>query len=122
MIARLLVLVCLLLVGCSSGKKDSGGGTTDAPDSKEDVAKAQIRKIETASFQYSQKAGDFPDSVLQLAVRLPDGGAPLIEERDTIDPWGQPFVIEKDKRHPKTDKPRIYSQGEPGKNKPISNW
>src|SRR5262245_34302261 len=89
-------------------------------DSKYDVAKVKMKKIESAAAQYKMKHGDYPDNIEALAAGG-DGAEAYLEAEDIIDPWGQEYVLDKNQRSP-TGKPKITSAGEPGRNAPISNW
>jgi general secretion pathway protein G len=90
-------------------------------DTKNDIAKVKIKKIEDAASQYKLKYGDYPDSIAILGEPI-EGSEAYLSDEDIKDPWGNPYVIDKTQLHPKTRKPKIYSQGEPGKSHPISNW
>lgn len=122
------VTCCLvaLLLGCGAkddakdddSKKDEGK-QSERKSLREDLAKAQIKKIETAAVQYKMKHGAFPASLQELAEPL-EGDDAYLDKKDLIDPWGSPFAFDPFALN-KFGKPHIYSEGDPGKKKPISN-
>lgn len=89
-------------------------------DSKYDTARAKIKKIETAAGQYKMKNGGFPANV-RVLTEISEGQEAYLDDEDAVDPWGNEFIIDSANIN-KTGKPRIYSEGEPGKNKPVSNF
>jgi len=89
-------------------------------DSKNDIAKVKMKKIENAAAQFKLRHGDFPDNVQILAQQI-DGAEAYLREEDIKDPWGNYYNLDKSQRDP-TGIPRISSGGEPGRNAPISNW
>jgi general secretion pathway protein G len=93
-------------------------------DSKENIAYVNIKKLEQAveSYKLNPNHGDYPANLQILTERI-DGKPAYLEESALKDPWGRPYVYEPQQRHPKTDKPLIYSQGaNPGQSAPIRNW
>jgi type II secretory pathway pseudopilin PulG len=92
-------------------------------ESKENVARLTIQKIETAVTAYRISHGDYPES-LEVLI-LAEGNKPAaLEEKDLRDPWQRPYIYEPTNLHPQTGKPRISSQGSvPGDPvSAISNW
>jgi hypothetical protein len=66
--------------------------------------------------------GQFPGSLADLARVPVTGGPPYISKKRLVDPWGQPFVLERGTVNPKTIVLRIYSIGPPGSNQRIRSW
>jgi general secretion pathway protein G len=90
--------------------------------SKDRIAAIQIRNIESAVEGYRALNGNYPDSLAILTEPQDDKPAPLSDQQ-LMDPWNHPYVYEPQTRHPKTQKPLLYSQGaNPGVSKPIRNW
>jgi general secretion pathway protein G len=90
-------------------------------DSKDNIAKLNIRNLEDAAKAYKLTHSNYPES-LQILAEPSDGKPAYIEESALLDPWGQPYQYQPQTLHPKTQKPKIFSNGAPGTNKPISNW
>jgi len=90
--------------------------------SKDRIAAIQIRNLESAVEGYRTLNGDYPQSLEVLTMPENDKPAPLSDQQ-LIDPWNRQYHYEPQNRHPKTQKPLIYSQGaNPGTSKPIRNW
>jgi general secretion pathway protein G len=89
---------------------------------KERIAKTQIQNIETAVEGWKILHGSYPENLGMLLE--PNEGKPApLSEQQVLDPWNRTYVIDLSQVHPKTGKPRIYSQGaNPGVSQPISNW
>jgi hypothetical protein len=90
--------------------------------SKTGSAKVGVQNLGQAVDYYYQRNQKYPDNLEQLTVTQPDGGAALLPKEALVDLWGQSYQYDPTKLHPKTHKPYIYSQGEPGANDPIANW
>jgi type II secretory pathway pseudopilin PulG len=89
---------------------------------KDRAAYAQIRNLEVAVETYRIANGSYPDNLHILTERQDDKPAPL-SEQNIMDPWTREYQYEPTNLHPKTGKPRIYSQGaNPGTSKQIANW
>jgi type II secretion system protein G len=89
--------------------------------SKEKLAKAGVKTIESVVTAYKIDHGNYPQSLAEL-TQSPDGKAAALEETALLDPWEQPYVYEPGTLNPKTKKPLIYSKGDPGSPKQIRNW
>lgn len=85
-----------------------------------DGAKLTIAKIETAVMAFKVQNGDFPAEISVLAQPL-NGMPASLEQKDLIDPWGQPYVLDVGTLSA-TGKPRIYSPGPPGTGTPVTNF
>jgi general secretion pathway protein G len=90
---------------------------------KDKIALTQIKNIEIALESYKlMNNGQYPENLETLLEPHGDKPAPLSADQ-IMDPWQRPYVIDLSQRHPKTHKPRIYSQGaNPGVSQPIANW
>ncbi len=89
-------------------------------DSKYDVAKMKMKKIESAITAYKLRYGGNPPSDLSELTSTVDGNQAYLENEDILDPWGHPFILTQERTA--TGRPKIQSNGEPGANKPVSNW
>jgi general secretion pathway protein G len=90
-------------------------------ESKENIAKLGVAKLETAVKAHKINHQDYPSDLISLTQ--PEGNKPAaLEGKDLEDPWGQPFQYEPGNRNPMTGVPRISSMGIPGGGTPISNW
>jgi type II secretory pathway pseudopilin PulG len=89
---------------------------------KDRAAYAQIRNLEVAVEGYRAANGSYPQSLEVLLE--PDGDKPApLSQQNVMDPWNREYVYEPNNLHPKTKKPRIYSNGaNPGQSRQISNW
>jgi general secretion pathway protein G len=89
---------------------------------KDRAAYAQIRNLEVAVEGYRAANGHYPENLEILLEPEGDKPAPL-SQQNVMDPWNRPFVYEPQNLHPKTKKPRIYSNGaNPGSSRQIANW
>jgi len=84
---------------------------------KEDVARATIKNIETATLTWKLHHDDFPQSLAELTVPT-DGKPALLKKADLKDPWGRPWQYDPSKRAP-TGEPWISSQGAGSSGRPI---
>jgi len=91
---------------------------------KIDLATKELQELEFAATIYDLSYGYYPDSLALLAKSKRDGGKELIIESLLTDPWGRLYRYERDKRHPQSNKPLIYTQGpDPADPKAkITNW
>jgi hypothetical protein len=87
-------------------------------------AKLDVNGLQTAVTAYDVRHTVYPGTLKELAERQPDGGAALIEEAALKDPWGRQYQFDPNQRHPKTDRPLIWSEGpNPGQaGSKITNW
>jgi general secretion pathway protein G len=89
-------------------------------DTKDSVAKVKMKKVESAITAYRLKYGQFPGAITDLTAS--DGTAEAyLQEEDIVDPWGNVFSIDSSSLN-RAGVPKIISQGEPGRNRPIENW
>jgi hypothetical protein len=86
------------------------------------IVKLEVKTLEQAVIAYYVKNGQYPPNLKVLAEKQGDGGPAYIKDSLLVDPWGHPYVLDANSRHPKTDIPLIYSNGPPGQNMPIRNW
>jgi hypothetical protein len=89
---------------------------------KEDRARMDTRSLQTIVMTFYARQNAYPKALEELTELQSDGSPPLMDEKGLIDPWGNPYNYDPNSRHPKTDRPLIYSNGPPGQNKRISNW
>jgi general secretion pathway protein G len=80
-------------------------------DAKKDRARIDLKTLSDAVNTYKVQHGDYPPSLEALTQRTADGGTAYIEIASLIDPWGRPYVFERENRHPQTGKPHLYSEG-----------
>jgi hypothetical protein len=122
-ILQIVVLLAAVLVGGCGGfpilvsLMFVGGG-----DNKETEAKVGIWSLEDAVVAYYLDYQKYPETLKELTETLPDGRPAKLDEKAIIDPWGKPYQLEPKNLDPKTKKPRIWSSGEPGAGRPITNW
>jgi hypothetical protein len=88
-----------------------------------DSTRAKLHTIDTALDYYNKQHAEYPISLHVLVER--DGAVPALLDSDTIqDGWCREFNYERDKRDPKSGRPRVWSWGshpdDPGS--VISNW
>src|SRR5262252_7737858 len=95
-------------------------GCRQTGESKEQLAKFQIKNLTASCEQYLLVNGDWPPSLDALAAPQPAGGAPLIFLDDLLDSWGQRYKY--DPAGPRNDgtKPDIWTQSPRGR--VIANW
>jgi len=114
---EVLVVVAILVVLAGIGI----GVYRYLDDSKEKIALAGAKNLETAANSYKLDHGDFPESLAILA-QPSDGKPAYLEEKSLYDPWNRPFVYDPHQQS-RTGMPLIYSQGaNPGSSPPIRNW
>ena len=89
---------------------------------RRDRAKVDIKLLETAVEKYFLDFNEYPQNLQILTQPDPNGNRAVLEQKDLIDPWKQPYAFDPSQLHPQTGRPRIFSQGPPGENIPISNW
>ncbi len=90
---------------------------------KESAARVGVANIQEAVKAFKLSQGEFPPD-LEALTRPPDGKAPPLKPDDLTDPWGRPYVYERDNLNPSTGTPRIYSRGADPDNPDdiIANW
>jgi len=88
---------------------------------KEDATRAKIKKVETAVVSYNLRNKQFPTDLVSLTQVQPDNSQAYLEPGDILDEWGQPIELDLSQMSP-TGKPKIWSRGEPGTGRAISNW
>ena len=116
---EIIVVVAIILILASAGVVVY---TTLLAGTKEDRAKMDCKSLQTVVTSYYVKHSIYPQTLRELAERAPDGSPALLDEKGLIDPWGNEYHYDQGQRHQKTDRPKIWSDGPPGQNKPISNW
>jgi general secretion pathway protein G len=116
---EIIVVVAIILILASAGIVVY---TSILSQSKEDRAKLDCKSLQNVVITYFTRHSVYPQTLRELAERQPDGGDSLLEEKGLIDPWGNEYHYDQGQRHPKTGRPKIWSDGTPGLNKPISNW
>ncbi len=85
-------------------------------------ARTDIKSLETAITSYMMANAHYPKTLEELTKPDPPFNPALLVEKALIDPWKQPYHYDPKKLDPYTNKPKIWSDGRPGENKPISNW
>jgi general secretion pathway protein G len=89
---------------------------------KDRAAYTQVKNLETAVDAYKALHDDYPES-LEMLTESDGEKTAALSTQNLIDPWNRQYVYEPNNRHPKTGKPKIYSQGaKPGQSKQIANW
>jgi general secretion pathway protein G len=116
---EIIVVVAIILILASAGVVVY---TTLLAGTKEDRAKMDCKSLQTVVTSYYVKHSVYPQSLRELTERGQDGSPALLDEKGLIDPWGNEYIYDQGQRHPKTDRPLIYTNGPPGQNKKISNW
>ena len=91
-------------------------------ESKEKIAKVNLKNLETAVTAYKLSHGNYPDSLQEL-TQPTDGKAAYLETKSLIDPWNRQYVYDPSTTNPQSGMPLIYSQGaNPGSSPQIRNW
>ena len=107
------VLLCVVFLIYTTGN-----GT------KEDRAKFDIKTLRQSVDTYYAKNSKWPETLEVLAQSQPDGGPPLMSEKNLKDPWGRPYQYDPAQLHTRTEQPLIWSEGpnpgQPGSK--ITNW
>jgi hypothetical protein len=115
-----IAIVVILAEGASwlgLPSKIKGGGDSDS-----NRARVDIKSLEIAVTLYQQKNGHLPLSLAILAERGEDGSPALVVNHYLIDPWRMPYHYDRTSLHPSNGIPLIWSDGPPGRNRPIRNW
>lgn len=60
-------------------------------DADKKAIQAQLRTLTQACETYHLNNAAWPPSLDALAKKQPNGGAPIIEEKTLLDPWGKPY-------------------------------
>jgi general secretion pathway protein G len=114
---EVLVVVAILVVLAGIGI----GVYRYLDESKEKIAAAGVKNLETAANSYKLSHGDFPES-LAVLTQPSEGKPAYLEERALYDPWNRQYVYDPAQQS-RTGMPLIYSQGaNPGTSAPIRNW
>ena len=90
---------------------------------KRDRAKVDVQTLQQAIEAYKSEHGQYPQNLQTLT--MPDqasGSFATLEQKALIDPWGNPYHFDPSTQHPQTGRPKVYSNGPPGRNMIISNW
>jgi hypothetical protein len=81
-----------------------------------------VKRLEQAAVAYKLATMEYPQT-LKILTESQNGKVAYVEADKLIDPWGRPYVYERQTVSPKTGAPLIYSRGaNPGKSPPIRNW
>jgi type II secretory pathway pseudopilin PulG len=116
---EVMVVAAILVILAGVGAISVLGYLSSA---KEQAAKVGVKNLEQAVGAYYLSNNTYPNELGDLTVTLPNGKAALLPQEALIDPWQQPYVYEPTNLNPNTKVPHIYSQGEPGSNRHITNW
>jgi Type II secretion system (T2SS), protein G len=107
-----LVIVPLLLALCGCGEGQAARARLD------------IKNLDKAVSAFRETTGDLPAELTTLTETQPNGTGALLTASALVDPWGRPYHYDRNKRHPDTDQPLIWSEG-PAEGKDggkIENW
>jgi Type II secretion system (T2SS), protein G len=55
----------------------------------------EVKSIEKAMEAYNKRFGVYPTSMDILCNRLPDGSPAILDQGMMLDPWGQPYIIDR---------------------------
>jgi len=114
---EVLVVVAILVVLAGIGI----GVYRYLDESKEKVAKAGVKNIETACNAYRLTHDVFPAQLTDLTMPS-EGKAAYLDDRALFDPWNRPYQYDQNQLS-KTGMPLIWSQGaNPGTSQQIRNW
>jgi general secretion pathway protein G len=116
---EVMVVAAILVILAGVGAISVLGYLSDA---KEKAAKVGVQTLEQAVSAYYLDYQQYPNELADLTVTLPDGKAAKLPQTALTDPWGQPYQYEPTNLNQNTKTPHIYSNGEPGSGRPISNW
>jgi general secretion pathway protein G len=90
---------------------------------KRDRAKVDVTTLQTAIEAFKAEYGDYPPSLQTLTqADQATGNFATLEPKALMDPWNQQYQYEPQNKNPATGRPKIYSGGPPGQNRPIANW
>jgi hypothetical protein len=91
--------------------------------SNEDIGRAKydVKSIEKAIMVYKGKHLTYHADLETLTIS-DENEATLLNERFLYDPWKQHYIYNPGVRHPKTNIPRVYSNGPPDAPRMVSNW
>ncbi|HYV37500.1 MAG TPA: hypothetical protein VE988_17475 [Gemmataceae bacterium] len=83
-----------------------------------------VKSLDQAVTAYWLLQKELPPSLEVLAERFPDGRPALIKDKEALhDAWGRPYHYDRDQLDPKSDKPLIWSDGDPRtRGVKIANW
>jgi hypothetical protein len=115
------VVIVVAVFGPSMGLLYFFSGTLGP--TKESMAKVDLKAIENAALRWEYEFGDLPWTLKELTTRPPGKSFSPLSEHYLVDPWGNKYQYDPNQRHPKTDAPLIWSEGDPRTpGRKISNW
>jgi Type II secretion system (T2SS), protein G len=82
-------------------------------------ARSDLKRLGIAAEIYRARHNIYPWSI-EVLTNLQDE-PPLLEPEDVLDPWGRHYMIWTP-ASPEYGRPVFYSEGPPGKGKPIKIW
>src|SRR5579863_4356333 len=77
--------------------------------SQRDVARTSANNLSKVVMAYKIKHHNWPQSLQQLTQPDPNGGPPLLEPNDLVDPWGNQFQYDQTGQMNQGRKPDIYT-------------
>lgn len=90
---------------------------------KRDRAKVDVQTLQQAVEAYKTEHGSYPQNLQALTMAdNATGSFATLETKALIDPWGNQFHYDPNTQNPQTGRPKIFSNGPPGRNMMISNW
>jgi hypothetical protein len=118
-IVPIFVLLAVLLVGGGVVYISVFGYIEE---SREKEATAHILTWEDAVKIYYLDYQKYPQTLKELTETLPGDKPAIMVQSSLLDPWGQPYQYDPKNLDPRDKRPRIWSSGEPGARRPITNW
>jgi len=114
---EMLVVVAIIVI-------IAGAATTGViqylAQAKNDRAKLDIKKLETAVIAFNLKHGYYPQSLQQLTAADDQGNPPVLGPADLLDPWNQPYQYNSTQLNPR-GVPVISSGGAQGNAQNLNN-
>jgi general secretion pathway protein G len=93
-------------------------------DAYRNVARVQVKELTSACQSYAlAHGGELPESLIELA-QPPDGGRSYVEPKVLTDPWGRPYMYQREGSqgtNAQAGKPDIWSTGPTGAEQ-LGNW
>jgi hypothetical protein len=122
-IVLLAIFLSLILAGGTVVFLVVRTAVTAFDESKDRIAKAGVKTLDTAIKAHKTTHGDFPENLEILTMPI-DKWPAALEETALIDPWGRPYRYDLSQRNSKNGVPLIYSTGPDPDNKSgfIRNW
>jgi hypothetical protein len=91
-------------------------------DTKRSRAMMDVSNWNKAVMIFKEKHKRFAVTLEELTNKQPDGTMALMDTSALVDPWNNPYNYDLNRLDPKKGMPLIWSNGGPGRNKPIRNW